>query len=309
MIKYNEFHNPVKGEIIRIFSFFLDKSVRSAVMKKIESENKVMKMSVLEHSPIVYAVDDSARERDWVVFLHAAFVDHNLFARQSDFFSGKYNLIVPDLLGHGGSTRAKKGDKIERTAEWLAKILDKHGVRSAHFVGISLGSVFAQDFANRFPDRVRSLACFGGYDVNDFDRNLQKANAGQQMRMMFQALFSVKRFAEANKKISAFTPQGQEEFYRMNLGFKKSSFRFLSGLGRLVNVFPKTERNYPLLIGCGEHDLPAELDVVRAWAKKEPCSLWIAQGAGHCVNLDRPEAFHRVLAEFWETGTLNAKNE
>ena len=56
-----------------------------------------MKEFYLENSPIAYYIDDSAN-KDWLVFVHAAFVDHRMFAKQFEFFKGKYNLLAVDSV-------------------------------------------------------------------------------------------------------------------------------------------------------------------------------------------------------------------
>ncbi len=258
-----------------------------------------MKALYLENSPIAYYIDDTANA-DWVVFVHAAFVDHRMFEKQFSFFSGKYNLLAVDIIGHGNSTKAHRGDTVEKTAYWLDLIFQKHDIAAAHFVGVSLGAVFIQDFANKYENKVLSLSCFGGYDVNDFDPEKQKSNSKGQMGMMLKALVSVKWFAKANKKISAYTSEAQEEFYNLNLGFKKSSFRYLAGLQKLVNKFPKKQRQYELLVGCGEHDIPMEIEIVNEWAEKEHCKKVIFKGAGHCVNMDAPDEFNACLKNFFK---------
>lgn len=261
--------------------------------------NDRMKEFHLENTPIAYYIDDSAN-KDWVVFIHAAFVDHRMFEKQFEYFSGKYNLLAVDLLGHGNSVHAKKGDNIEKMSEWIAQIFQKHGITAAHFVGVSLGAVFIQDFANKQESKVLSLTCFGGYDINDFDLKKQKGNSKEQMKMMMKALFSIKWFAKANKKISAYTAEAQEEFFKLNLQFKKKSFMYLAKLQNLVNKFPKKKREYKLLIGCGEHDIPMEIDIVNEWAEKENCEKVILQGAGHCANMDKPKEFNACLEDFWK---------
>ena len=174
-----------------------------------------MKQYKLENLPITYYIDTSAN-KDWVVFIHAAFVDHRMFEKQFEYFTQKYNLLAVDILGHGNSINAKKVDSIENMSFWINQIFEKHNITAAHFVGVSLGSVFIQDFANKYEDKVLSLACFGGYDINDFDLNKQKSNSKAQMKMMLKAIFSIKWFAKANKKISAYTSKAQEEFYQLN---------------------------------------------------------------------------------------------
>jgi len=253
----------------------------------------------LENSPIVYYVDDTANN-DWVVFVHAAFVDHRMFEKQFGYFSGKYNLLAIDVLGHGNSLRARRGDGIEKTSDWLDAIFEKHKISAAHLVGVSLGAVLIQDFANKHEDKVLSLSCFGGYDVNNFDAEKQKSNSKTQMKMMLKALISVKWFAKANKKISAYTVEAQEEFYNLNLQFKKSSFRYLAGLQKLINLYPNKPRNYRLLIGCGEHDIPMEIELVNEWALNQNCDKIILQGAGHCLNMDKPDEFNACLESFFK---------
>lgn len=251
----------------------------------------------LDNSPIAYYIDDTAN-KEWLVFLHAAFVDHRMFERQFEYFSGKYNLLAIDILGHGNSLRAIKGDGVEKMSDWIDAIFQKHEISAAHFVGVSLGAVFIQDFANKYPDKVLSLACFGGYDINNFDIAKQKANSKGQMKMMLKALFSIKWFAKSNKKISAYTVDAQSEFYDLNIKFKKSSFRYLAGLQKLVNKYPKQQRPFRLLVGCGQYDIPMEIEIVNEWAARENCEKIILQDAGHCANMDAPNKFNSCLEEF-----------
>ena len=107
-------------------------------------------------------------------------------------------------------------------------------------------------------------------------------------------------FAKANKKISTHTSQAQNDFYKMNVRFPKKSFRYLVSLNSMVNKFQTTKRAYPLLIGCGEFDIPMELKAVEMWKKSEPeCEVSVFKNVGHCVNMDVPQEFNTALEEFW----------
>ncbi len=254
----------------------------------------------LSNSPIVYYMHRHDNRPDWVCLLHAAFVDHRMFACQIDDFYGKYNILAIDIIGHGQSTDARKGDSILHMSKWIAEILAVENIRTIHLVGVSLGAVLAQDFANHYPDRVKSLACFGGYDINHWDKKLQQKNNAAQMLMMMKAFLSIKWFAKANRKISAHTPQAQKVFYELNIHFPKKSFQYLAGTRKMVNTHPTQQRTYPLLIGCGEYDIPMELEMIKIWKEREPsCQSVVFKNAGHCVNMDVPQDFNRVLAGFW----------
>lgn len=258
-----------------------------------------MKQFRLKQSPITYYVSGTGN-REWVLFLHAAFVSHEMFRAQTEYFKEKYNVLAVDIIGHGLSTDTEKGDSIDKMSTWIHEILKAEKIEKIHVVGISLGAVLAQDFANCYPDAVQSLACFGGYDINNFDNKMQQQNGASHMLMMLKAMFSIRWFAKANKKISAYTPQAQDDFYEMNIRFPKKSFLYLASLDSMVNVHQTGHREYPLLIGCGRHDIPMELTAVEMWKDREPeCKVVIFENAGHCVNMDAPEEFNRAMEEFW----------
>ena len=258
-----------------------------------------MKSIKLANSPITYFISGTDRT-EWILFIHAAFVNHNMFKSQFEYFHNKYNILTIDIIGHGQSRDTKKGDGIDKMSEWIFDILKVENIEKVHIVGVSLGSVLAQDFANHHPNSVSSLACFGGYDINNFDIKMQKKNGAKQMAMMLKALFSVKWFAKENKKISAHTLQAQNEFFDMNILFPKKSFMFLATLNSMVNKHQTGKRNYPLLIGCGSFDIPMELEAIKLWKINEPtCRAVIFEHAGHCVNMDVPQEFNKTMEDFW----------
>ena len=251
-------------------------------------------------SPITYFVSNTG-QAEWILFIHAAFVTHNMFKTQFAYFENKYNILAIDIIGHGQSTDTKKGDTIDKMSKWISDILKAEHIDKVHIAGVSLGAVLAQDFANRYPYAVSSLACFGAYDINHSDAKMKNENSAKQKLMMLKALFSVKWFAEANKKISAYTSQAQNDFFAMNLRFPKKSFMFLATLNRMVNKYKTGQRNYPLLIGCGKFDIPMELEAIKAWKNSEPqCTVVLFENAGHCVNMDAPQEFNKTLEEFWK---------
>lgn len=262
-----------------------------------------MKQFRLDSSPIVYYVGGN-NHKEWILFLHAAFVSHKMFQSQFAYFESRYNILAVDIIGHGKSTETKKGDSIEKMSAWISDILKAEKIDQVHIAGVSLGAVLAQDFANKYPKSVKSLACFGGYDINHFDVTMQKENSASQMLMMFKALFSIKWFAKANKKISAYTVQAQNDFYDMNVQFQKKSFMCLASLNRMVNVCQTGQRAYPLLIGCGKFDIPMELEAIKMWKDREPqCKVALFENAGHCVNMDAPHIFNAAMEEFWTKGS------
>ncbi len=97
-----------------------------------------MKQFKIDNSPIIYYV--SGRERDeWVLFLHAAFVDYKMFRTQMEYFSNKYNVLAVDIIGHGKSMNTKKDDSIDKMSAWIYDIMKAEKIGKIHIVGVSLG--------------------------------------------------------------------------------------------------------------------------------------------------------------------------
>lgn len=252
----------------------------------------------LSNAPICYFISEGRHDQA-VLFVHAAFADHTQYDKQVDSFSDKFTVITIDLIGHGGSTTTQKGYGIEKTAEYIKNILIEENIEQIHLIGISIGAVLVQDFANQYSEMVLSLSCFGGYDINNFNVSLKKENGKAQMFMMLKALFSIKWFAQSNKLISAYTYEAQEAFYQMNIRFSKKSFMYFAGLNGLINKYTTKIRPYPLLIGCGDKDIPMELKAVEMWHDSEPISeIIIFKDAGHLVNMDVPGEFNKTVIDF-----------
>ena len=107
-----------------------------------------MKPIKLAGSPITYFVS-RIEKAQWILFIHAAFVDHNMFKAQFEYFEKQYNILAIDIIGHGQSTDTQKGDTVDKMSKWIFDILKTENIDKVHIVGVSLGAVLAQDFANQ----------------------------------------------------------------------------------------------------------------------------------------------------------------
>ncbi len=95
------------------------------------------------------------------VFIHGGEQDHSAWALQSRYFAYHgYNVLVPDLPGHGRSAGPALGS-IAALADWIVSLLDAAGVDNARIAGHSMGSLVALEFAAREPARVVKLALLG----------------------------------------------------------------------------------------------------------------------------------------------------
>jgi 3-oxoadipate enol-lactonase len=98
-----------------------------------------------------------------LVLLHGLGTTGEEFVFLSALLAEAFQVIVPDLRGHGGSAYLPGPYSAEAMAADLAPTLDALGVASAHVLGHSHGGAAAQVFARTHPERVRSLVLISTY--------------------------------------------------------------------------------------------------------------------------------------------------
>jgi 3-oxoadipate enol-lactonase len=235
-----------------------------------------------------------------VVLIHAAFGDHSMFAHQEAALGERYRLLLLDMPGHGASQMHGGAVTLGNTSALLAEIMDREGIDRAHVVGVSLGSLMAQDLAVRFPERVHSITVVGGYSVYGDHGGIQKAQRGEMIRWVFMMAFSMERFRRYVSSGTNIVPEEREAFYRATQGYTRGSFRLMGGMSQVLRA-QDAVHTHPLLIMAGDQDLPLVRAYFEDWCPREPLAeCFVVPDAGHCANMDNPAAFNARLLAFLE---------
>ena len=258
----------------------------------------------LEHKIIArenYALHYFAKgdpRNELIIFLHPAFGDHKCFYQQIDFFAEHYRVVAVDMIGHGESQVKDSQVSIADTSAIIAEIIAREGHVNAHLVGVSLGSLIAQDVAARFPNAVQTLTVLGGYTIFGASKEIQRAQVGEMLKWFFLIIVSMPLFRRYLARTTVIHPQAQEMFYRSTQLFTRRSLQALSGMNKVLRpVFQP--QHHPLQIMVGDHDLPLMRRVAEALHQQEPTSEYHSIGnAGHCANMDNPDDFNALLLRF-----------
>jgi 3-oxoadipate enol-lactonase len=93
-----------------------------------------------------------------VVLLHPFPVHHEWWLPAAQALISRYQLILPDLRGHGDSGVGEGPATMEKHAADLARILDHAEVGRAPFAGVSIGGYLLFEFWRQHRGRVAALA-------------------------------------------------------------------------------------------------------------------------------------------------------
>ncbi len=93
-----------------------------------------------------------------IVLLHPFPAHHEFWLPSAKALTSRYQLILPDLRGHGDSGVGEGPATMEKHAADLARVLDHAEIGRASFAGVSIGGYVLFEFWRRYRGRVAALA-------------------------------------------------------------------------------------------------------------------------------------------------------
>ncbi len=128
-----------------------------------------MKISLLQnHNP----------SRPTILMLHGFSADKINWIRFAKYFTQDFNLIIPDLAGHGDTGFNQNWDySTPKQAQRLVSLLDKLSIDKVHIIGNSMGGAIAAQFAKNYPEKTITLAMIDpagviAPELGDMDKKL-----------------------------------------------------------------------------------------------------------------------------------------
>lgn len=144
-----------------------------SVFKTPEGEREVLTFyeGLLRHWPVAgrqhrlttrfgetFVMDSGALDLPALVLLHGTAANAASWIADVELLSAHFRVLCVDIIGDAGlSTQVRPSFATDAHAQWLNDVLDGLQLRSAAFMGTSLGGYLALDYATRCPDRVTHL--------------------------------------------------------------------------------------------------------------------------------------------------------
>ncbi|MDO4401100.1 MAG: alpha/beta fold hydrolase [Coriobacteriia bacterium] len=204
-----------------------------------------------------------------LVLLHGNGEDSTFFEHQLDMLARRFRVIALDTRGHGLSPRGTAPFTLDQFACDLGTFMDERGIEAAHLFGFSDGANIAILFALANPKRVRSLVLNGG---NLFPEGLEPEVRAEDAAAYQEALAAHDEHQLALLRLMMDEPH--------------------------IDPAALFAIRVPTLVVAGTQDVIAP-DHTRLIAQSIPgAQLRFVEG-DHFVAAGNPDAFNRVLAEFY----------
>jgi pimeloyl-ACP methyl ester carboxylesterase len=249
---------------------------------------------------------EQAGRGDAVTMLHGFLVDSGQWDEEFAALAGDHRVLRYDLRGFG---RSSMPDAPFAHHEDLARVLDESAIERTALIGCSGGAGTALDFALANPQRVSALVLIGaGYwghyatrtpEAQAFWAAVKSGDADALLETSLRTFLDGPRRApeqsdaQARERIAAMSAWnfGRDDGY-----WKKASLQ-------CNPATPATERlaelHMPVLLVVGEEDQPEVIELSERLAAGLPNARLVrVPGAGHHVNIERPEVVLPLLRDF-----------
>ena len=256
-----------------------------------------------------YKTFEHRSESEWVVFVHGAGGSSAVWFKQLRMFREAFNILLVDLRGHGRSKDFHGRDSsysIPSISLDIVDVMDHLKIESAHFVGVSLGTILVRCLGEIAPVRVRSMIMAGAITgFNIWARILIASGHFLKYILPFRTLY--RAFAWIIMPGSK-AREAREIFRREARRVTPAEFRKWLRMTREVNErlrsWSGVTPSSPILYVMGGNDyifLPLAREVVNRCRNS---FLSVIEGAGHVCNVERPDEFNRRALEFLRSPVL-----
>ncbi|AVQ07312.1 TPA: alpha/beta fold hydrolase [Xanthomonas vasicola pv. zeae] len=245
---------------------------------------------------------------------HSYLWDAAMWEPQIRSLSQHYQVIVPELWGHGQSDPLPAGTQtVGHLADQMLALLDALELPQCAVVGLSVGGMWGAELAMRAPERVRSLVLMdtfmGAESQAARTRYFALLNAidaaGQVAPELVEAI--VPLFFRADIDLQSALPAA---FAQRLAAMSPEQLRAsIVPLGRLI--FGRDDRLETLaalnpantFLLAGEYDVPRPPEELWMMAEVIGCDYELVPDAGHIASLENP-AFVNAQLLGWLKRTL-----
>ncbi|WP_046178509.1 2-succinyl-6-hydroxy-2,4-cyclohexadiene-1-carboxylate synthase [Domibacillus tundrae] len=243
-------------------------------------------------------------EGEPVLFLHG-------FTGSSGTWDGMekllpFQLIMPDLAGHGQTTRLSAN--LEAEAEALKQMMDKIGFTAFHLVGYSMGGRLALALALLHPEAVRSLVLESTSPglQNEQERAARRSSDEKLAQKIEKG--GIASFVDFWENIPMFDSQKalsvpiretiRSERLKQSIEGLASSLRQM-GTGRQPSYWDRLSGlNMPVLLLTGTKDKKFT-GIARQMSELIPFCEWIEfDEAGHAIHVEQRGKFGTIVKTF-----------
>ena len=250
-----------------------------------------------------------------VVMIHGFAAYKENWLRYARYFTDRYNVIAPDLPGHGETSSPLDLDySIEAQAGRVKVFLDALGVKQAHLVGNSMGGAISAVFGAQWPERTLTLTLIDPAGVFDAPSLLDQELAAGRNPLIVKEPSDFGRLLDFALEQKPFIPwpvsQVAAEKSMARKAVNDKIFHDISRERPRIRDFKEGLKliRAPTLILWGDQDRVINVKNGEIFDQLIPNSkLVVMKGIGHAPMIEVPEEAARLTLDWIAQATSAQK--
>ncbi|RMF18385.1 MAG: alpha/beta hydrolase [Gammaproteobacteria bacterium] len=260
----------------------------------------------------VYYAGPSHEGAETVVMIHGFAASKENWLRYARFFTDQFNVIAPDLPGHGETSSPLDLDyTIEAQAARVKAFLDALGVKKAHLIGNSMGGAISAVFGAQYPETAVTLTLIDPAGVFDVPAVLDQELAAGRNPLIVASRQDFNRLLDFALEKKPFIPwpvsQVAAEKAMARKAVNDKIFSDISHERPRVSDFKRWLKQIqaPTLIIWGDQDRVINVKNGEVFDREIPRSrLVVLKGIGHAPMIEVPEQTAQLTLDFLRSASV-----
>lgn len=248
-----------------------------------------------------------------VVFLHGLMAFSANWRKIANKIESQYQCLIYDQRGHGRSFKPENDYSLDIFAEDLDKITSELGWENFHLVGHSLGARVAMVYAQKFPEKVRTLTLedMGANALADSHKYYEKMlnivptpfSSREEVKYFFENEFLKKFTSKEDPKVLLTFLQANIEEKKPGVYDWRFSKQAIIETARKSHIKDRwlevSSFKMPVLLVRGENSHILSSEEFEKMVQINPQITGVEiKGTGHWVHYEKYEEFTQVLLKF-----------
>jgi pimeloyl-ACP methyl ester carboxylesterase len=244
----------------------------------------------------------NSNSSEWTIFIHGFGGSSNVWFKQIKDFNQNFNVVLIDLRGHGKSQGLplEKKYSFEFIANEVAEVVNSLGIKKAHFIGVSLGTIVIRQLAVNYPKMIKTMIFAGAITQLDLKsrfflrlgRTFQPILPNMTLYKLFANIMMPKRNHRESRLI--FIDEARKLLHREFLKW----FKLTGRLAKYLTYLHQENGQEIALYIMGSEDhlfIEAAKKIVHNESNLE---LEIVNNCGHVVNIEKPKEFNKIAIAY-----------
>ena len=239
-------------------------------------------------------------EGEAMIMVHGLGGTSNAWYPQAALLSRSFQVIRPDMEGSGRSP-SKSKISITTLVKDVSKLMDKLNIKSAHFLGHSMGTIVCQHLAATSPSRVKSMALLGPLaeppqQARGAIRDRAKAARADGMTGIADTLVQVALSTHSRIHQPAVAAYVREILMGQN---PEGYARTCEALAAAKSADLSRIKCPTLLITGDEDGVAPPTAVQKLSLKIKRSNVLVLEGCGHWTPIEKPSEVNAALLNFY----------